>query len=274
MIVNDQLSMDFTGADEIDPRDPSRADSLSMGRVRPAGLTYISQFLSAKQQETIVNCVDGMEWRNDLERRVQHYGWRYDYRARTVDADMRIGPLPGWLLEVALRLYRHETRPFDRIPDQAIVNEYLPGQGIAMHVDRQCFGPAVATISLGDAWRMDLRPTRGVDAGPEHILLEPGSALIMIGEARSRWLHGIAKRKRERTDDGWRPRKRRISLTFRTVLTEAQDTRDASAAEPSSARAEPISAIAEAPNRAYAGSTTSGRPSAGLGMGMTRQRGR
>ncbi len=68
-----------------------------------------------------------------------------------------------------------------------------------------------------------------------------------------------------RTDDGWRPRKRRISLTFRTVLTGAQDTRDAAA---------PISTVAEAPGRAYAGSTTSGRPSAGLGMGMTRQRGR
>ena len=142
-----------------------------------------------------------------------------------------------------------------------------------MHVDRQCFGPAVATISLGDAWRMDLRPTGGVDAEPGHILLEPGSALIMRGEARSRWLHGIAKRKRERTDDGWRPRNRRISLTFRTVLTGAQDTPGASANEPSSARAESISTVAESPDRAYAGSTTSGRPSAGLGMGMTRQRG-
>lgn len=185
-----------------------------------------------ERQREIMDRVDSAAWRGDLERRVQHYGWRYDYRARTVDADMRIGPLPGWLLEVALRLYRHETRPFDRIPDQAIVNEYLPGQGIAMHVDRQCFGPAVATISLGDAWRMDLRPTRSVDAEPAQILLEPGSALIMTGEARSRWLHGIAKRKRERTDGGGRPRNRRISLTFRTVLADGVTQAARSLGEP------------------------------------------
>ena len=38
-------------------------------------------------------------------------------------------------------------RPFE----QAIVNEYEPGQGIAPHVDRDCFGPVVATVSLGSA---------------------------------------------------------------------------------------------------------------------------
>ena len=233
--MKSQLQLDFdVGVAAVSTR---RADRFSAETPVIPGLKYVREFLSPSFCELAINRIDKMPWRDDLERRVQHYGWRYDYRARTVDADMRIGPLPGWLLEVALRLYRHETRPFDRIPDQAIMNEYLPGQGIAMHVDRQCFGPAVATISLGDAWRMDLRPARSVDAEPAQILLEPGSALIMSGEARSRWLHGIAKRKRERTDNGWRPRKRRISLTFRTVLTGAQDTRDASADEPSSARA-------------------------------------
>ena len=110
-----------------------------------------------------------------------------------------------------------KTGLFDRVPDQVIVNEYLPGQGIALHIDRQCFGPAVATVSLGDTWRMELRPAANEAAKPEHVLLEVGSALVMTGSARFSWLHGIAKRKRERIGENWRPRQRRISLTFRTV---------------------------------------------------------
>ena len=161
--------------------------------------------------------IDRETWRNDLERRVQHHGWRYDYRARTVARDFYLGPLPSWLVDIAEKL-KTVTGLFDRTPDQAIVNEYEPGQGIAMHVDRQCFGPAVATISLCDEWRMDMKPVSvGSRENTVHIPLAPGSALVMTGDARYRWMHGIAKRKREREGAGWRPRRRRVSLTFRTV---------------------------------------------------------
>lgn len=181
------------------------------------GLTYNPRFLSAGEQAAAIHRIDEEPWRNDLECRVQHYGWRYDYRVRTVDRDMHIGALPRWLQEIAERLYT-ETHLFDRVPDQAIVNEYFPGQGIAMHADRQCFGPTVATISLGDDWRMDLQSAGGKADTRVDILLEEGSALLMTHDARWRWFHGIAKRKKERTEQGWRPRKRRVSLTFRTVL--------------------------------------------------------
>ena len=184
------------------------------------GLEYLPQFLSVDDQEDALRHIDDAPWRNDLERRVQHYGWRYDYRVRTVDRDMHIGALPQWLQEIAERLYA-ETHLFDRVPDQAIVNEYEPGQGIAMHADLQCFGPTVATISLGDAWRMDLKPVGGSAKSRVDILLEQGSVLLMTGDARSRWLHAIAKRKTERTNSGSRLRQRRISLTFRSVLSDA-----------------------------------------------------
>ncbi len=181
-----------------------------------SGLWYYPDFLTGDQQQQAIDRIDSLPWRNDLERRVQQYGWRYDYRARTVSRDMHIGPLPVWLQEMAERL-TDTTGQFECVPDQVIVNEYLPGQGIAMHVDRQCFGPAVATVSLGDTWRMNLRPTANEAGKPEYVLLEVGSALVMTGSARFRWLHGIAKRKRERIGQNWRPRQRRISLTFRTV---------------------------------------------------------
>lgn len=216
--MSEQLPLDLHGGVSA-PLEPAAPECSAAAAAKIPGLSYVSNFLSLGEQEAAIELIDGQPWRSDLERRVQHYGWRYDYRARTVDRDMHIGPLPEWLQEIAIRLY-DETHLFDHVPDQAIVNEYEPGQGIAMHADRQCFGPTVATVSLGDAWRMDLRPARGKSATREQILLEEGSALLMSGEARWRWLHGIAKRKTERTNSGSRLRQRRVSLTFRTVLSD------------------------------------------------------
>ena len=52
------------------------------------------------------------------------------------------------------------------------------------------------------------------------LLLEPRSLLIMTGEARYQWTHGISK-----SDvDEWKgkviKRTRRVSLTYRTIIQE------------------------------------------------------
>ena len=179
------------------------------------GLHYIPAFLDDQQQRNAIRKIDESAWLMDLERRVQHYGWRYDYRARKIDLDMQIGALPDWLAEIAASLHER-TGMFHSVPNQAIVNEYEPGQGIAMHVDRDCFGPTVATVSLGDDWTMDFRAVGGKEKA--QLLLARGSALVLTAAARNHWLHGIAKRKFEAVDSlRRRPRERRLSLTFRTV---------------------------------------------------------
>ena len=192
-------------------------------RAEPAvpGLRYLPGFLSPDEQEDAIRRIDANDgaWLADLSRRVQQYGWRYDYAARAVTPDMRIGPLPDWLQTLAERLYA--TGCFDRAPEQVIINEYEPGQGIAMHADHPGFGPAVAMVSLGDDWEMDFSQS-GEGKRTASLLLERGSALALTGEARREWRHGIAKRRRER---GGRERKRRLSLTFRTVRAGATDTR-------------------------------------------------
>ena len=204
---------------ELDIPSAPAPDTAGQTPPRIAGLRYIEDFLSSDEQDSALDAIDAAPWRDDLRRRVQHYGWRYDYRSRIVTLDMRLGPFPPWLLALADKL--REAGFFDDLPDQAIVNEYLPGQGIAMHMDRRCFGPVVATISLADAWRMDFRPSRQPEASTEHLLLRAGSVLTLSDDARYRWLHGIAPRRRERdAPDGWRPRRRRVSVTFRTVLLD------------------------------------------------------
>ena len=201
----EQLTL-FSSEPDVEQREPG-----------VPGMYYLSSFLTPEEEAEFIRRIDDNKdaWLTDLSRRVQHYGWRYDYSERTITSDMRIGPLPDWLQKVAQRLY--ETGFFDRPPEQVIVNEYEPGQGIAMHTDHSGFGPAVAMVSLGDEWQMDFSQsdTEGSETRSRKMLAR-GSALILTEEARKKWRHGIAKRKTEGPGRE-RNRKRRLSLTFRTV---------------------------------------------------------
>ena len=98
------------------------------GRVEPAGapdiagLVIVPNFVSAQEASELCRHIDGQPWRDDLKRRVQHYGYRYDYAARTVGPESYLGPLPGWLSPLALTLAAPAL--LDAAPDQVIVNEY------------------------------------------------------------------------------------------------------------------------------------------------------
>jgi alkylated DNA repair dioxygenase AlkB len=81
------------------------------------GLQYLPDFITANQERTLIEVIDQQPWLHDLKRRVQHYGYKYDYKARAVTSDSYLGSLPDWLMPSAQKL------PFK--PDQAIVNEYL-----------------------------------------------------------------------------------------------------------------------------------------------------
>ena len=175
------------------------------------GMTYAPDFLSPSEQEAVLREIDQQPWRNDLKRRVQHYGYRYDYKARRVDPSMYLGPLPALAMPVVNKLV--ERSLFSHVPDQLIVNEYLPGQGITAHVDCEpCFAGAIAMVSLGWAYEMDFIHSRTREV--RTVLLATGSALVISGEARYDWLHQIKAR---RSDRGIQ-RRRRVSLTFRNIV--------------------------------------------------------
>ncbi|MEE2565220.1 alpha-ketoglutarate-dependent dioxygenase AlkB [Hyphobacterium marinum] len=180
----------------------------------PPGARFIPHFVTETVAARLLAAIDGNSWQSDLKRRVQHYGWRYDYRARAIDRSMRLGPLPDWLLPLAASVCR--AGGFDREPDQVIVNEYLPGQGISAHIDcKPCFGPVIASLSLGGRAQMVFRH-RGTGEVANHIL-EPRSLLVLSGAARHDWTHAIPARKSDLIEGVRRPRTRRVSLTFRTV---------------------------------------------------------
>lgn len=179
------------------------------------GLRLVSGFLSPIEEMALLAAIDREEgtWSNTLQRRVQHYGYQYDYKSRALGR--RAAFFPSWLTEQARRLQKAGF--IAGMPDQAIVNEYLPGQGIASHVDCEpCFGPDIASVSLGSGCEMVMRhPASGRTMS---LYLERGCALGLSGPARYEWTHGIPARLSDPTPDGKVLRGRRVSVTFRTVI--------------------------------------------------------
>ena len=188
-----------------------------------SGLSYLADWIDPAEEAELLRHIDAAAWLPDLKnRRVQHYGFKYDYKARKVDRSFYLGELPEWARPLAERLLAGGW--FEKLPDQLIVNEYEPGQGIAPHVDCvPCFGPVVASLSLGSSAMMEFTPTLDTrkaepNAPPKvEVFLQPRSLVVLSGPARYDWRHAIPARRQD-SFDGPRPRSRRVSLTFRTVL--------------------------------------------------------
>jgi alkylated DNA repair dioxygenase AlkB len=186
--------------------------------VNVPGLSLLPDFITEAEERELLSVIDQQPWLSDLQRRVQHYGYRYDYTARQVTADLYLGALPNWLQPLALRLHCEGlfASPPDQVPDQVIVNEYQPGQGIALHVDCiPCFGDTIASLSLDSGCLMDFIHSQ--TAQKASLFLPSRSLLLLQGDARYHWQHGLAKRKSDVVDGVKVQRGRRMSLTFRTV---------------------------------------------------------
>lgn len=182
------------------------------------GLQYIENYIDEHQHDWLLARINEHRWLDDLKRRVQHYGFKYDYRARKVNYDMRIGELPKWLQKLSEKLYEDKHMP--EVADQVIVNEYLPGQGISSHIDCEpCFRDIIVSLSLGSGCVMNFtnkyNKTKKIP-----VWLAPRSLVVLSGEARYTWLHGIAARKWDEWNGQKHERQRRVSLTFRKVIIE------------------------------------------------------
>jgi len=189
-------------------------DPLIVKRVN--GLSYIQGFLTPVEHDQVLANIDASSWLHDLKRRVQHYGYKYDYKKRAIDHTMFIGKLPDWSDFLVERLVASGL--FKEAPDQIIVNEYMPGQGIANHIDCEpCFGDTIVSISLGSACIMDICDRYNKQNKLE-LLLDPGSLVGLSDDARYKWTHGIPARRADFIGGISMQRRRRVSLTFRKVL--------------------------------------------------------
>ncbi len=194
---------------------PLLKEEISVPEMQIKGLQYIPNYISLEQEKSLITTIDNQVWLNDLKRRVQHYGYKYDYKAKKITDALKLGELPDWIKVYCNKL--HSEKLVSQIPDQVIINEYQAGQGITPHIDCvPCFGDTIASLSLGSACVMEF--THSKTSEKQSLLLEPKSLVILSGEARYDWQHSIPQRKTDKYNGNIINRTRRISLTFRNVI--------------------------------------------------------
>ncbi|OIW01764.1 hypothetical protein TanjilG_03902 [Lupinus angustifolius] len=180
------------------------------------GLWVSRNFLSPHKQSTLFSNVHSENW----------------FTQPSNNQAMRFGDLPSWATELS-----HSVRdsvlaasdddqllplPLDlllRQPlfDQMIVNQYQPGEGICAHVDLLRFEDGIAIVSLESSCVMHFTSVDN-ELVSVPVLLNPGSLVVMSGEARYRWKHEINRRPGFQTWEGHElDQMRRTSVTLRKL---------------------------------------------------------
>jgi len=182
----------------------------------PKGLVIIPDWVSEEEELELMKDIDSREWNPTIRRRVQHYGYTFEYSRLDVDktADpTRMPPKCEKLLECGMLR--------DEGFNQLTINEYVPGVGIASHCDtHSAFTDTIAVVSLLAPITMDFVSQ---DASSKVSVVIPARSLFLMGgESRYGWRHSIASRKSDRDAVSGLlvSRSRRVSLTFRNCTTK------------------------------------------------------
>uniref|UniRef100_A0A0E0F8A0 Fe2OG dioxygenase domain-containing protein n=1 Tax=Oryza meridionalis TaxID=40149 RepID=A0A0E0F8A0_9ORYZ len=204
------------------------------------GLWLCAAFLSADEQSRLLTAI-------------RREGWFSDARNQA----MRFGDLPSWAVELSVLIHeaicfgdvrvgcglelKNEDEDACPLPsdllwrkplfDQMIANRYEPGEGICAHVDLMRFDDGIAIVSLESPCVMHFsraeqevpicETLESVHAEPTKIpvYLNPGSLVLMSGDARYLWKHEI-NRKPGAQQWGGRELEQQIrtSITLRKLL--------------------------------------------------------
>jgi DNA oxidative demethylase len=186
---------------------------LAQARVMPEGLSYRDDFVSPEEEQRLLGAIETIDFqefvmRGQAARRdVRHYGWGYSFDDRRLTpAD----PLPAAF--VSLRERAEQLAGLERGAfEQALVTRYPPGATIGWHRDAPPFGPTIAGVSLLAPCRMRFRRVLDDVLYVHDQTLQPRSAYVLAGTARSAWEHSIPAVKALR-----------YSITFRTLKQREQ----------------------------------------------------
>ncbi|XP_025955957.2 alkylated DNA repair protein alkB homolog 8 isoform X1 [Dromaius novaehollandiae] len=165
----------------------------------PPGLTVVEKVISPEEERMMLESIDWIEDEDTQNaqktlkhRRVKHFGYEFCYDSNNVDKDK---PLSGGLPEICNLFLEKCLRQgyIKHKPDQLTVNQYEPGQGIPPHVDtHSAFEDEIISLSLGAEIVMDFKHPDGHTVA---VMLPRCSLLVMAGESRYLWTHGITPRK-------------------------------------------------------------------------------
>jgi len=176
----------------------------------PAGLVHIS---GAFTDDELV----------DVERALDAERWLSSSQA------MCFSPLPPWVTRLgqkikSLAIDSHAFAASDTTDDafnfcQCIVNQYSKVDGLTPHVDLHAFGDVICSLSLKSSVMMDFTtPQSPQSVPPVRVRLDPGDVLVLSGEARWTFAHGIAPGTADTDfENADFERGHRISITLRTM---------------------------------------------------------
>jgi len=243
-----------TLGETIERGQPSRPDcTSSTDHIVIPGLHLLEDFVSVEEQQVLMAVILGPQacWAKPqatqshngavVRRRVQHYGYIFDYETADILRDVDLTPCPplpaiengsvldeyignctnnkeGWGVLAGV-LERTRQKDIDGTTystiNQLTINEYKPGDGIGSHIDTiSAFGDGLFSLSLHSGIVMEFKK------GDEKklVFLPPRSLLAMTGPARCEWEHMIVTRRTDTYNGEVIPRDLRVSLTLRTAL--------------------------------------------------------
>lgn len=181
----------------------------------PQGLISFEDIITPAQEQELLRVIYENDWDTSLSRRVQHYGYRYNYKFGTTLELNPVKPIPEWAQSLFEKIAIISGINID-VKLQLIVNEYTVGQGIRAHIDDpKQFGDWVMTISLGSTCQMEFEKKQINEK--YSIILPTRSAYVLTGESRFNWTHSIPMRKSDMIQDKRVKRDTRVSITFRSM---------------------------------------------------------
>lgn len=173
------------------------------------GLLIINDFITDEEEEQLIRNIENNNWNNDLKRLTQQYGYKYNYEKRNITDEDYLNVLPLWLLDLAMKV--KNSGLIKEIPDQVIINRYLPGEGIYKHIDNpHIFGDQIFSISLHGNTSITFGEIL-------EIYIPRKTLMLMEGDARYRYTHEIKKRMNDVVNGTKIKRDIRYSITFRKM---------------------------------------------------------
>ncbi|WP_158828496.1 alpha-ketoglutarate-dependent dioxygenase AlkB [Mucilaginibacter lacusdianchii] len=176
------------------------------------GLFLYPDFIDEATELQLLKEIDSQTWIVDYLRRLQYYGYRnelekpYDLIPFPVSMPPLMNQLSQQLVEKNIIVLQ---------PDQVIINEYVPGEGLKPHKDRAYYENQICGVNLGSGCVM--RFIRGKNEEIIDVEVPRRSVYVMQDDARKKWKHGIPPRKKDKIDGDVKHRDRRVSITYRKV---------------------------------------------------------
>jgi alkylated DNA repair dioxygenase AlkB len=196
----------------VGPSSPSaQTDLFATPTGLPEGFRYYPNVLSLEEEEALARELAKLPFKPFdfhgylANRQVVSFGYRYDYARRAV---VEAAPFPSFLGSLRRKIAETFGRPADAF-HQVLINEYRRGAGIGWHRDKAQFDEVVG-VSLLAPCSLRFRREAGDTWERASLTLEPRSAYLLSGPARTVWEHSIPALYRLR-----------YSITLRTLVAEA-----------------------------------------------------